>query len=128
MKWVYLTLIALLGSTSSWSQAITTKTIKGNVTFDQDPTDWVAAVMQKDTVSVLFKMMFEQPLKQPLPPNGYYEINYGADLIQFTRINKPETYSFYTNHLAVTEPKKGERRWPIIGLARMNPVCFPPRK
>jgi hypothetical protein len=127
MKWIYLIIIASFCSTLSWSQGMALKTIKGKVTFDKDSTDWIATIIEKDTVSVLFKMMFDKLLNQQLPPNGYYQISYGADIIQFKSINKPESYSFYTDHMPITGVKRGERRWPIIGLARMNPVCVLPR-
>ncbi len=128
MKWIYLIIITSLCSTLGWSQGMALKTIKGKVAFEKDSTDWIATIIEKDTVSVLFKMMFDKLLNQQLPPNGYYQISYRADIIRFNRVNKSESYSFYTDQMPTSAVRSGERRWPIIGLAKMNPACILPRK
>ena len=128
MKWIGILLIIGLSSVTSQAQLATKKIITGKVAFDQDSTDWIAMVSEKDTVSVLFSMMFDKQPTQPLPPDGYYQISYGADNIQFRSTKKERSYSFYTNELPIKPARKGVQQWAIIGLSKMNPVCFPKKK
>lgn len=128
MKQFSLITFILLGSNLLQAQQLSLKTINGKVSFNQDNTDWIATIIEKDTVSVLFKMMFDKVPTQKLPPNGVYQIVYSSNVIEFTNKRDKRSYAFGTDNGTPISDKKGLQSWPIIGLARMNPVCFPDKK
>jgi len=125
MKWLVLTTFILLNSKSLFAQQ--PQMLGGKVSFDRDSTDWVATVIEKDTVSVLFKMQFETIAPEVLPQNGVYQIIYGPSAIEFNDVKKKRSYVFALNNSTIA-PKKGLQFWSVVGIGRMNPVCFPAKK
>lgn len=122
MKWLVLTMFILLNSNFSLAQQ--PQVLGGKVSFDRDSTDWVATVIEKDTVSVLFKMQFETIAPEALPQNGVYQIIYSPNAIEFNDVKKKKSYAFTLSSSTIA-PKKGLQLWSVVGIGRMNPVCFP---
>lgn len=104
MKWLVLTMFILLNSKFLLAQQ--PQILGGKVSFDRDSTDWVATVIEKDTVSVLFKMQFETIAPEALPQNGVYQIIYSPSAIEFNDVKKKKSYAFALNNSTIA-PKKG---------------------
>lgn len=122
MRWI--TLICFIAFYSELVTAQVSQTLKGKVSFDRDNTEWIATVVERDTVSVLFKMQFKEASPDILPPNGVYQIVYSPSLIEFNNIKQKKSYTFSFDNLAITG-RKNIKHWSVIGIGRMNPVCFP---
>jgi hypothetical protein len=125
MKWLILTTFILLNSKLSLAQQ--PQILRGKVSIDRDSTDWVATVIEKDTVSVLFRMQFESIAPEALPQNGVYQIVYSPNAIEFNDVKKKKSYAFALSNSTIS-PKKGLQFWPVIGIGKMNPVCLPTKK
>ena len=126
MKWLVLIVFIVFQSSTLLAQQRLNKVLIGKVTFDQDSTGWIATVIEKDTVSVLFRVQFELVPTQILPQNGTYQIVYGPRSIVFNNTKKRKSYAFaLDDDIAPTPVKKGFQQWQVVGISRMNPVCFP---
>jgi len=125
MKWSILTLFILLNSKFLLAQQ--PQILGGKVSFDRDSTNWIATVIEKDTVSVLFKMQFKTIAPETLPQNGVYQIIYSSNTIEFNDIKRKKSYAFALSNSTIVQ-KKGLQLWSVVGIGKMNSFCFPTKK
>lgn len=125
-KHVVVAILMLVCSTASFSQDRNRERIKGLVAFDHNDKEGLAMVTEKDTITVLFKVVFRERLKQSFLPRGVYQVSYNRNLVQFDDINKSATYAFVVGNTAIHKAHKRQfHLCRVKSLTKINPANYP---
>lgn len=112
--------------TASFSQERIRERIKGIVAFDHNDNEGLAMVTEKDTITVLFKIVFKTSPSQPFPPKGVYQISYSPSFVQFDDVNSPIVYAFVVGNTTIRRPqKKHFYLHRVKSLEKINPANYP---
>jgi hypothetical protein len=125
-KRIIVAILMFVYSTASFSQDHNRERIKGLVVFDHNDKEGLAMVTEKDTVTVLFKVVFRERPNQSFPPRGIYQVSYSRNHVQFDDVNRSVTYAFVVGNIAIHKSHKEQfYLCRVKSLAKINPASYP---
>ena len=125
-KCIVAVILIIVYSTASFAQERNRGRIKGMVAFDHDDKEGVMMVTEKDTITVLFKVMFRESPNQPFPPKGIYQVSYSPNVVQFDDVNSSATYAFVVGNTAIRKSQRKQfHLYRVKSIAKINPANYP---
>lgn len=125
-KRIVTVILMLVCSATLVAQESSRGKIKGLVVFEYNDKEGLAMVTEKDTITVLFKVVFSKPLNKPFPPKGLYQVSYTPNVARFDDVNRSVSYTFVVGNPSVYKSaKKQFHVYQVKSLEKINPIAYP---